>query len=189
MTLCSHWKIVQSRVTLPFLTFFKESCVFKASETCYADLLPRNQLKTSLWKWTSSRYYSMYSIVGSVLYQYSGTRGKYTEFLMHNRASVMGFRWHAEGCERVAVKSGTITSRSAFISLQLYCVSLLYGLLNRAKPGCWGIAARSGFNSSILEWGSKKDITQCITSLHIATYVVWRISSMIVVIGEMHFIF
>jgi len=76
---------------------------------------------------------------------------------MHNRASVEGILWLAEGFEKDTAITGTITLPSAFISLTLNWVSWLYGLLNRAKPGYGGIITQSWLNLSIPECGLMKE--------------------------------
>jgi len=169
--------------------FSKVCCIFKASETFFVDLLVRNRLKTSFWWWNSSRKFSMYSIVASVWYWYCAIRWKYTKFLMHNRASLKGILWLAQGLKRVAVKTGTIIHPSAFISLPLHWVTWLYGLLNRAEPGYGGIIAQSWWDLSILVCCSRKDLTETFKSLSIPIEMVWRISGTIIVVREMGFIF
>jgi len=143
------------------------SCNCKASEAFFGDILARNQLKTSLWQWYSSRYFSMNSIVAEVRYQYCAVRWKVTEFLMQNRASVNGILRLTEAIERVTMKTGTITPLSAFISLPLYFVTWLHSLLNWAKPWYRGVITQSWLKLSILECSSRKDVTQSIRCLSI----------------------
>jgi len=54
-TLCSHRTIFPSRVTLNSSCLSKVSYIFKDSEASFVDILARNRLKTSLWRWHSSR--------------------------------------------------------------------------------------------------------------------------------------
>jgi len=107
---------------------------------------------------------------------------------MHNTTSVKGNLWLAKGFETVAAKSGSMTHPSAFISIPLYCVTRLYGMLNWTKPGYGGIIAQSWLNMFILDCCSRKDITQSIKCLNILWWRVWRISGMIIVVRDMHFI-
>jgi len=130
----------------------------------------------------------MYSIVASVRYLYCAIRGKYTEILTHNRASVKGIIWLAEAFKRVATKTETITRPSAFISLPPHCVTLLYGLLNAAKPEYRGIIAQTWSKLAILECCSRKDVTQSAKWLCIQRWMIGGISGLIIVVGEMHFI-
>jgi len=121
----------------------KVRCIFNSSETFFVDLLVRNRLKISFWRWNSYRYFCMYSIVASVWYWYYAIMWQYTKFLTLNRASVKGILWLAKGFKRVAMKTGTTTCPSAFISLPLHCITSLYSLLNQARPEYGGIIARS----------------------------------------------
>jgi len=152
-------------------SLFHSSCLskvcryFKASETILVDLLAQNRLKTSFWGWNSSRSFPMYSIMASVWYRSCAILWKYTKFLTHNRASVKGILWLAEVFNRVALKTGTITYPSTFIFLPLHCNTWLYDLLNWAKPGYGGSIAQSWLNMSILEYCSRKDVTQLIKCL------------------------
>jgi len=107
---------------------------------------------------------------------------------MHHRASVKGILCLAGGLQRVAMKTGTITRHSAFISGPLHCVTWLYGLFNIAKPGYGGIIAQSGLNLSIMECCSRKDVTQSDKWWRIPRHTVWSISSRIIVVGEMNFV-
>jgi len=143
----------------------KVVCIVKASETFFVDLVASNRLKSSWWGWNSSRQFSMYMIMASEWYRYCAIWWKYTKFLMHIRASVKVILWVAEGFRRVALKTGTITRQSAFISLPLHCVTCLYGLLNWAKTGYGGIIAQSWLHSKILECCLRKEVTQSIESL------------------------
>jgi len=108
---------------------------------------------------------------------------------MHNRASVEGILGPTEWFERVAPKTGTIMGSSAFISLDPHGVVWLYPLLNRAKPRYGGIITQSWLILSILDCGSKTDVTQSIEWLSIPRLMVWRMSGMIISFREMCFIF
>ena len=124
-----------------------------------------------------------------VWYWYCAIWWEYTMFLRPNRASVKGIVWLAKGFERVSTKTGTIPHLTALISIPLGCISWLYWLLNRAKPGYGGIIAQSWLNLAILECGSSKDVTQSIERLSIRRWKVSTISGTMIVVGEMHFIF
>ena len=91
------------------------------------------------------------------------------------------FKW-------LAAKTEPITQQSAFNPSPLHWVTWLYGLLNRAKSGYGGIIAQCWLNLSILEWCSRKDVTQSIKCLSIPRWMVWIISGTIIDVREMHFI-
>ena len=110
-------------------------------------------------------------------------------FLTHNRAFVKGIIPLTMGFKRVAINTGTITRLSALISLPLHCVTWLYALLNRAKPGYRSIIAQSWFDLLILESCSREHVTQSIKCLSILWRTVGRIWGEIIVVGEMHSIF
>jgi len=111
----------------------KVSRFSEASKFFIVDLVLWNWTKTSFWWWNSSRYFTMYSIMASVWYQYCAIRWNYSKFLTHNRASLQGIIGLTKGFERVATKTGTIMQRSASISLPLHYITWLYGMMNQAS--------------------------------------------------------
>jgi len=77
----------------------------------------------------------------------------------------------------------------ASISSRLQCMPWLYDLLSRAKLVYGGIITQRWFNVSILEYCSRKNVTQSIKCFSIPREKVWGISCTILVVWEMYFIF
>jgi len=156
---------------------------------CFVEILARNQLKISWWRWTSSRYFYMYSIQDSVWYQFCAIKWNCNKFLTHNRASMKRILGLGKGFERVAAKTGKITPACALISLPLQCTTGLYGLLNWAKAVYGGITAQSWLNLSVLECCSRQDVTLSLKCLSIPRETASRLLGKVIVVVEMDYIF
>jgi len=149
--LCCCSIIVPCRVNRPFLLVIQSKQYFEASNTFFMVLVVCNSLESSLPKSNSSRYFSIYSIVASVWYQYCTMCWSYTKFLMHNSVSVNRIICVTEQFERVTAESGTIMYPSTLISIPVHGVTRLYVLLHQAKPAYGGSITQRWLNLSILQ--------------------------------------
>jgi len=150
-----------------FFCLSKERWFLKASGTCFVDLLAQNPLKILFWLWNSSRYFTMYSIVASVCFQYCAISWQFTKFMTHHRASVKGILWFVKWFTSVAVPTQTVVCPSGFNISPPQEITSQYSLLYQLKPGYVGIITQSWLKWLILKWWLRKDITQSIKCLSI----------------------
>jgi hypothetical protein len=108
----------------------KGSAISKSSEICSVVLLPWSCLEIPLWRWKSSRYNSMYSIIASVWHWYCAIWWKCTKFLTHNGASA----WRESCCSLNGLEESPQTQDQSSAQVLL---SLYHSIRSPGNLTCW----------------------------------------------------